>query len=44
MDRGLRVHVAGLFNRGRSEGTSGWVVQWRELEGASDWVVQRREV
>ena len=23
--------VAGLFNGGRSEGASGWVVQWREV-------------
>ena len=28
---GLRVQVAGLFNGGRSEGASGWVVQWREV-------------
>ena len=25
------MQVAGLFNRGRSEGASGWVVQWREV-------------
>ena len=30
MEGGLRVQVAGLFNGGRSEGASGWVVQWRE--------------
>ena len=28
---GLRVQVAGLFNGGRSEGASGWVVQWIEV-------------
>ena len=31
MEGGLRVLVAGLFNGGRSEGASGWVVQWREV-------------
>ena len=31
MEGGLRVQVAGLFNGGRSEGASGWVVQWREV-------------
>ena len=25
--------VAGLFNGGRSEGASGWVVQWRMVSG-----------
>ena len=28
---GLRVQVAGLFNGGRSECASGWVVQRREV-------------
>ena len=28
---GLRVQVAGLFDGGRSEGASGWVVRWREV-------------
>ena len=31
MERDLRVQVAGLFNGGRSDGASGWVVQWREI-------------
>ena len=28
---GLRVQVAKLLNGGRSEGASGYVVQWREV-------------
>ena len=44
MEGGLRVLVAGLLNGGKSEGASGWVVQWRELEGASGWVVHWRVV
>ena len=31
MDGDLSVQVAGLFNGGRSEGASGWVVQRREV-------------
>ena len=31
MEDGLRVQVVGLFNGGRSEGASGWVVQRREV-------------
>ena len=31
MEGGLKAQVAGLFNRERSEGTSGWVVQQREV-------------
>ena len=31
MEGGLGVQVAGLFNGGKSEGVSGWVVQWREV-------------
>ena len=31
MEGGLRVQVAGLFNEGRSQSASGWVVQWREI-------------
>ena len=31
MEGGLRVLVAGLFIGERSEGASGWVVQWREV-------------
>ena len=31
MEGDLRVLVAELFNGGRSEGSSGWVVQWREV-------------
>ena len=31
MEGGLRAQVAGLFNRERSEGASGWVVRWREV-------------
>ena len=31
MELGLREQVAGLFNGGKSEGTSGWVVQQREV-------------
>ena len=31
MERDLRVQVAGLFDGGRSEEASGWVVQWREV-------------
>ena len=45
MEGDLRVLVAGLFNGVRSDGASGWVVQWRDVtEGASGWVVQWREV
>ena len=33
MKGGLRVQVAGLFNRERSEGASGWVVQCMEVCG-----------
>ena len=37
--------MAGLSNGGRSDGASGWVVQWRDVtEGASGWVVQWREM
>ena len=31
MEGGLRVQVVGLVNGRRSEGASGWVVQWREV-------------
>ena len=31
MEGGLRVQVAALFDGGRSEGASGWVVQRREV-------------
>ena len=31
MDGDLSVQVAGLLNGGRSDGASGWVVQWRVL-------------
>ena len=31
MEGGLRVPVAGLFNGGRSEGASGWVVQCKYI-------------
>ena len=31
MERGLRVQVAGLFDGGRSEGASCWVVRWRKV-------------
>ena len=31
MEGGLRVQVAELFNGGRSEHTSGRVVEWREV-------------
>ena len=31
MEGGLRVLVTALFNGGRSEGASGWVVQQREV-------------
>ena len=31
MEGGLRAQVAGLFNGGRSESASGWVVHRREV-------------
>ena len=31
MEGGLKVQVAGLFNGGRSDGASGWVVQRRVI-------------
>ena len=38
------VLVAELFNGGRSEGASGWVVNEERSQSASGWVVQWREV
>ena len=36
--------VAALFNGGRSDSASSWVVNGGRSEGASGWVVEWREV
>ena len=40
----LRVQVAGLVNRRRSEGASGWLLNGGRSEDASDWVGQWRVI